>query len=106
MKRTTLLLSLLLSIAALPPAAQSDIRTTIDPSKALLIARIAVPRPETTLSLETINTPFFAPLTRDLAYSGVFAIAPIPPNIPAGADLAIRRAVRRSERLGRPAAAA
>lgn len=88
MKRTTLLLSLLFSTAALPLAAQGDIRTTIDPSKALQIARIAIPRPETTLPLETINTPFFAPLTRDLAYSGVFAIAPIPPNIPAGADLA------------------
>ena len=44
-----------------------------------------MPRPETTLPLETINAPFFAPLTRDLAYSGVFAIAPIPPNIPATA---------------------
>jgi len=87
MKRTTALLALLLS-SALPVAAQTQIQTTIDPSKAIPIARIAVPRPETTLPLETINAPFFAPLTRDLAYSGVFAIAPIPPNIPAGADLA------------------
>jgi len=88
MKRTTVLLALLFSIAALQLAAQSQITTTIDPTHALKIARIAVPRPETTLPLEAINTPFFAPLTRDLAYSGVFAIAPIPPNIPAGADLA------------------
>ncbi|HEY4641387.1 MAG TPA: hypothetical protein VII75_08590 [Thermoanaerobaculia bacterium] len=87
MKRTTVLLALLLS-TALPLAAQTQIQTTIDPSKAIQIARIAVPRPETSLPLETINAPFFAPLTRDLAYSGVFAIAPIPPNIPAGADLA------------------
>src|SRR5258706_10628332 len=87
MRRTTLLLALLLS-AAPPLAAQTQIQTTINPNQALQIARIAVPRPETTLPLETINTPFFAPLTRDLAYSGVFAIAPIPPNIPAGADLA------------------
>jgi len=89
MKRTTtLLLSLFLSSAALPLAAQTQITTTITPDKALQVARIAVPRPDTTLPLETINTPFFAPLTRDLAYSGVFAIAPIPPNIPPGADLA------------------
>lgn len=88
MKRTTALLALLLSTAALPIAAQTQIQTTIDPSKAIQIARIAVPRPETALPLETINAPFFAPLTRDLAYSGVFAIAPIPPNIPPGADLA------------------
>jgi len=88
MKRTTFLLALLFATAAFPLAAQTQIQTTIDPNKAIQIARIAVPRPETTLPLETINTPFFAPLTRDLAYSGVFAIAPIPPNIPAGADLA------------------
>ncbi|MDP9361182.1 MAG: hypothetical protein M3P29_07005 [Acidobacteriota bacterium] len=88
MKRTTLLFSLFLSIAALPLAAQTQIQTTINANKATPIARIAVPRPETTLPLETINAPFFAPLTRDLAYSGVFAIASIPPNIPASADLA------------------
>jgi TolB protein len=87
MKRS---LFLLLALAAAPLVAQApaDIRTQIDASKALQVIRIAVPRPETTLSLDTINAPFFAPLTRDLAYSGVFAIAPIPPNIPATADLA------------------
>lgn len=86
MKRTTLLLTLF-SMAALRLDAQTQIQTTINANQAT-IARIAVPRPETTLPLETINTPFFAPLTRDLAYSGVFAIASIPPNIPASADLA------------------
>jgi TolB protein len=88
MNRTNALLAFLLSIAALPLFGQTQIQTTIDPSKATPIARIAVPRPDTLLPLEAINTPFFAPLTRDLAYSGVFAIAAIPPNIPAGADLA------------------
>ena len=87
MRRTTLLPAILL-FAAFPLVAQTEITTTMKPELAIQIARIAVPRPETTLPLETINTPFFAPLTRDLAYSGVFAIAPIPPNIPAGADLA------------------
>jgi TolB protein len=88
MKRTILLLSLLLSTAALPLVAQTEIRPTIDKNQAAPVARIAVPRPDTVLPLETINIPFFAPLTRDLAYSGVFAIAAIPPNIPPGADLA------------------
>src|SRR5262249_46174423 len=84
MKRRILFLTLLTT----PLLAQTDIRTQIEANKALQIIRIAVPRPETTIPLDTINTPFFAPLTRDLAYSGVFAIAPIPPNIPATADLA------------------
>jgi TolB protein len=91
MKRTAEILAILF-FTALPHAhrllAQAQIHPEIDPSKAIQIARIAIPRPETLLPLETINAPFFAPLTRDLAYSGVFAIAPIPPNIPAGADLA------------------
>ena len=84
MKRTILFLALI----AAPLLAQTDIRTQIDANKALQVIRVAVPRPETALPLETINAPFFAPLTRDLAYSGVFAIAPIPPNIPPSADLA------------------
>jgi len=69
--------------------AQTQVQTTINPSQAgLAVIKIAVPRPETTLPLETIDAPFFAPLTRDLAASGVFALAPIPPNVPANADLA------------------
>lgn len=87
MKPTNSLL-LLLSLAALPLLAQTQIQTTINANLATPIARIAVPRPDSALPLQAINTPFFAPLTRDLAYSGVFAIAAIPPNIPAGADLA------------------
>jgi TolB protein len=83
MKR--LLFSLLITV---PVFAQTDIRTQIDKSQALPVIRVAVPRPDTTLPLEAVNTPFFAPLTRDLAYSGVFAIAPIPPNVPASPDLA------------------
>src|SRR5947207_5140453 len=82
------ILSLLFALFAAPLLAQTDIRTQIDANKAAQVIRIAVPRPETTLPLEQVNAPFFAPLTRDLAYSGVFAIAPIPPNIPATADLA------------------
>ena len=84
MKRSLALL-LFVPLAAI---AQTQIQTSIDPTKAAQIIRIAVPRPETSLPLEAYNDLFFAPLTRDLASSGVFAIAPIPPNLPANADLA------------------
>ena len=80
-----------LSLVALPvapslEAQQTDITTTI--TQGTSVMRIAVPFPETTLPVEAINAPFFAPLTRDIAYSGIFAIAPIPPNLAAGVDLA------------------
>ncbi len=69
--------------------AQTEITTTVDPSKAAAVVRIAVPFPDlaptraggTGADSETVNTVFFGPLTRDLAYSGVFAIAPLPPGI-------------------------
>src|SRR5207237_802740 len=80
---TTILLALPLTAFA-----QTQIQTTINPNQATTVVRIAIPRPDTTIPLETIDTPFFAPLTRDIASSGVFAIAPIPPNLPANADLA------------------
>ena len=58
--------------------------------------RIAVPFPE--LKPPTAPAPalvdngkvraaFFAPLTRDLAYSGIFAIAPLPPSVPVTPEL-------------------
>lgn len=83
MKRTILLALLV----ANPLFAQTQIHPEIKPEQATPILRIAIPRPETTLPLGEINDPFFAPLTRDLAASGVFAIAPIPPNVAANADL-------------------
>lgn len=78
----------LLLLSPFSLCAQTQIQTTINPNQASLAAiRIAVPRPDTTLPIETINEPFFAPLTRDLAASGVFTLAPIPPNVAANADL-------------------
>src|SRR3984893_11004938 len=67
--------------------AQTQIHTEINRSQALTIVRIAVPRPDTTLPFEAVE-PFFGPLTRDLATSGVFALTPIPPNVAVNADLA------------------
>jgi TolB protein len=85
-------------LIALPVIAQTDITTTINPNQSLAILRIAIPSPTLGPStaeagaqpatFEVINPDFFAPLTRDIAASGVFAIAPLPPNInPAAPDL-------------------
>ncbi|HUJ14600.1 MAG TPA: hypothetical protein VL284_12510 [Thermoanaerobaculia bacterium] len=84
MKRLTILLALFVAASL---HAQTEIHPEIRKEQALTIFRIAVPRPEGTVPIEQIDEPFFAPLTRDLAASGVFAIAPIPPNVPPGADL-------------------
>jgi len=86
MKIATIALTITLAAAAAWP--QTQIQTTIDPTKATNVLRIAVPFPRTVLDAASINTTFFAPLTRDIAGSGIFAIAPIPPNIPPTADLA------------------
>ncbi len=67
--------------------AQTQVHPEINRTQATTIVRIAVPRPETTLAPEAIDPPFFVPLTRDLAASGVFAIAPVPPNVAPNADL-------------------
>ena len=85
-------------LIGLPLAAQTDITTTIDPTKAIAIMRIAIPSPTlgpstaeagaTAASFDVINPNFFAPLTRDIAASGVFAIAALPPNVnPSSPDL-------------------
>lgn len=84
-------LSLLLSLIALPLAAQTDIRTTINQNQAATVIRIAVPQPVlapsaaeagvTLTTFDVIHEPFFNPLTRDIAASGVYAIAPLPPNV-------------------------
>jgi len=80
------LLLLVLPMAA-PLQGQTQIHTEINPNQATPVVRIAIPHPETVIPLEEYNDAFFAPLTRDLAASGVFAIAPIPPNVAVNGDL-------------------
>ena len=84
-------LSLLLLLFALPALAQTDITVTMTPEQAAQVLRIAVPfptlvpptgTPTTTTPTEVVRTGFFGPLTRDIAYSGIFAIAPLPPGVP------------------------
>jgi TolB protein len=80
MKTFTAILTTML--LALPLFAQTQIQTTIDPTKATNVLRIAIPSPELTgTTFEAINEPLFKPLTRDISMSGIFAIAPLPPNV-------------------------
>lgn len=76
--------------------AQTTITTTMDPNQAAQVIRIAMPFPELTpfgaaapapVDSEVVRREFFAPLTRDIAYSGIFAIAPLPPSVPVTPDL-------------------
>src|SRR5204863_5108721 len=82
---------LLLLFLASAAFAQTEVTTTIGANQAAQIIRIVVPFPELAPSAGTATTPidsgqvrelFFAPLTRHLSYSGVFAIAPPPPAAP------------------------
>ena len=91
MKAAAILLTLLTASTAL---AQTDITTTVTNSTSVI--RIAVPFPALTpstgaapapVNAEQVRQAFFAPLTRDIAYSGIFAIAPLPPSVPITPDL-------------------
>jgi TolB protein len=85
MKRTYLAILIVTSLTA---AAQTQIQDVIDPKFAAQIVRIAIPSPDTALPYDFYGPRFFSPLTRDIAGSGIFAIAPIPPNLAPGADIA------------------
>ena len=69
--------------------AQTQITTTIGANQAASVTRVAVPFPDLASGIDAaqVNQAFFAPLTRDIAASGVFAIAPLPPNVAITADL-------------------
>jgi TolB protein len=92
MTRIKVLLSAFAVILAASAHAQTDITTTMTPDQAAQVIRIAVPFPElapaagvaaaSAASSDVVRRNFFGPLTRDIAYSGVFAIAPHPPGVP------------------------
>ena len=92
------LLSSLLVAFTFPSAAfaQTDITTTMTPEQAAQVIRIAVPFPQLNpvgaaapsyVPVDVVRTQFFGSLTRDIAYSGVFALAPLPPGVPVTPDL-------------------
>ena len=69
--------------------AQTQITTTIGANQAANVTRVAMPFPELGPGIDAaqVNSAFFGPLARDVAASGVFAIAPLPPNVPVTSDL-------------------
>ncbi len=90
-----LVTALALVLAAASALAQSsDITTTVTSSASVI--RIAGPFPELApstgpaagpVNAQEVREGFFGPLTRDIAYSGIFAIAPLPPSVPVTPDL-------------------
>ncbi len=91
MKNLTFAVLLALAATALPTTvyAQTDITSTMSPEQAAQVIRLAVPFPilapvdaaaTSTVSPQLVRENFFSPLTRDIAYSGLFALAPIPPS--------------------------
>jgi len=94
--RYALLATLLTTLLSNSVAGQTDITSTMSPEQAAQIVRIAVPFPELKPSTgpapvavpsEKVRESFFSPLTRDIAYSGIFSIAPLPPSVPVTSDL-------------------
>jgi len=92
-----LILHTVLALAiAHPLAAQTDVTTSMSAEDAAKIIRMAVPFPElkppaapapALVDSEKVRNGFFGPLTRDIAYSGIFAIAPLPPSVPVTPEL-------------------
>lgn len=90
-------LTFLAMVLAMPAFAQTTtITDTMNPSEAAAVVRIAVPFPELRpagaaatqpVSAEEVRQAFFGSLTRDIAYSGIMAIAPVPPSVPITPEL-------------------
>jgi TolB protein len=94
MKNTFALALLLLAAASV--AAQTDITSTMTGDQAAQVVRIAVPFPELNppgaaaaqaVDANEVRTAFFGSLTRDIAYSGIMALAPLPPGVPVTSEL-------------------
>jgi TolB protein len=96
LSKGALALAALCLLTAPSAFAQTDIGVEMRPEHAAQIIRIAVPFPElnpvgapapSAVSPTKVREGFFGPLTRDIAYSGLFAIAPIPPGVPITPDV-------------------
>ncbi|HVT43319.1 MAG TPA: Tol-Pal system beta propeller repeat protein TolB [Thermoanaerobaculia bacterium] len=74
--------AVLLCVSAFPVAAQQEIGVDIFGSQSAGVVRLSVPFPALKggVAAQAIHTPFFSPLTRDLAFSEIFALIPLPPN--------------------------
>jgi TolB protein len=82
---------------AMTALSQTEITSTMDPSQAAQVVRIAVPFPDLVppnaglapqpVDSEQVRRDFYGSLTRDIAYSGTFALAALPPGVPVTPDL-------------------
>jgi TolB protein len=86
-------LSLLVTATLLLPLslfAQTDITTTISANQAAQTVPLALTWPigAEGVTAAMIDQPFFRPLKRDIEFSGVFSIVPLPPNVPIDLDVA------------------
>lgn len=81
--RVRLMLAVFLSLYPLMGFAQQEVAADIDPSKAVSLIKIAVPFPQLSAGVASspIQQSFFSPLTRDLAFSEIFQLVPLPPNV-------------------------
>jgi TolB protein len=95
MKNITLHLLAALTIATAMQA-QTTITSTMNAGDAAQMVRMAVPFPElkppaapapALVDPGKVREGFFGPLTRDIAYSGIFALAALPPSVPVTPDL-------------------
>lgn len=86
----------LLLLLTTPAFGQTEVTTTMTPEQAAQVIRLAVPFPILTpvgaappvaVSPQKVREGFFGPLTRDLAYSGIFALAALPPGVPVTPEL-------------------
>jgi TolB protein len=93
MRITAVITFALLTFSA---SGQTTVKIEAGAGDAASIIRIAVPFPELAPSQGALPGPvnatevreaFFGPLTRDIAYSGIFAIATLPPSVPVTPDL-------------------
>lgn len=95
MKKLILQSVALLSICVAAHA-QTDVTSTLTAGDAAQIVRLAVPFPElkppaspapALVDSGKVREGFFGPLTRDIAYSGIFALAALPPSVPVTPEL-------------------
>jgi TolB protein len=91
-----LILQSALALMAVTAFAQTDITSTMNAGDAAQIVRMAVPFPElkppaapapALVDPAVVRAGFFGPLTRDIAYSGIFAHAALPPSVPVTPEL-------------------
>lgn len=95
LNRSQLRLALVLGIllfAALPMRGQQQVGIDIYGNQAAASINLTVPPPEkiSEASSPTIESAFYRTLVGDVAFSGIFALIPYPPNVAAASDVAKR----------------